>query len=95
VFLFRRGRPRSVGGPYGRVARSPYYFIGPRPFREARLRSYIIREHRRGRPLDEILADPYLRRYGSDSLIRTVLVGPETIAALRLDAAAAIEGARP
>lgn len=82
VFLVRRGRAGGASRPSGQVARGPYYFIGPRPFREARLRSYIIREHRRGRPLSEILADPYLRRYGSDSLIRTVLMGPETIAAL-------------
>ncbi len=61
MFLLRRRRSGSTGGPFGRVARGPYYFIGPRPFREARLGSYIIEEHRRG-PLDEILADPYLTR---------------------------------
>ena len=81
--------------PASRLARTPYYFVGPRPFREARLRSYIIREHRRGRPLDEILGDRYLRRYGGDSLIWTVLGRPETIAALRADVAAAIENGKP
>jgi len=53
-----------------------------RPFREARLRAYIAREHRAGRPLAEILRDPYVTRCGSDSFCRQVLVDPRTIGAL-------------
>lgn len=61
---------------------NPYFVFGPRPFREARLRAYIIREHRHGRPLAEILADPYVGRCGSESLRRRVLQDPRTVAAL-------------
>ncbi len=72
----------------------PYWFLGGRPFREAELRSYIIREHRRGRQLGEILDDPYLRRYGS-SLRWKALMRPDTIAALQANVQVAIEGCRP
>jgi hypothetical protein len=53
-----------------------------RPFREARLRAYIARQHRAGRPLAEILRDPYVARCGSDSFCRRVLVDARTIDAL-------------
>jgi hypothetical protein len=61
---------------------NPYLFLGRRPFREARLRSYIVRQHRAGRTLDEILSDPYVHRCGSDSLCWRVLQDPDTLAAL-------------
>ncbi len=78
-----------------RLASSPYFFVGPRPLREVRLRSYIVREHRRGRPLGEILEDHYLRRYGTPSLVWRVLAQPETIAALGADAADGIRDVAP
>ena len=59
-----------------------YQFLGRRPFREARLRSYILREHAAGRPLREILCDRYVGRCGSGSLCRHVLVERRTIEAL-------------
>jgi hypothetical protein len=62
---------------------NPYLPFGRRPFREARLRAYIVREHRRGRPLLEILRDPYVARCGSESLRWRVLQDPRTLAALR------------
>ncbi|HEY2777202.1 MAG TPA: hypothetical protein VGI77_04810 [Gaiellaceae bacterium] len=61
---------------------NPYLFLGRRPFREARLRAYLLRQHAAGRPLREILADPYISRWGSDSLCRRVLVDRRTIEAL-------------
>ena len=69
-----------------RLTSSPYYFVGPRPYREARLRSYIVREQRRGRRLQEILEDKYLERYGTPSLVWRVVMQPRTIAALGADA---------
>jgi hypothetical protein len=72
--MFAR-RGRSFGG-------NPYLFLGRRPFREARLRAYLLREHAAGRPLSEILGDPYVRRCGSDGFCRRVLVDRRTIAAL-------------
>jgi hypothetical protein len=61
---------------------SAYFEFGPRPFREARLRSYIIRQHRAGRPLQEILEDPYVSRCGSPNLAWRVLEHPRTLEAL-------------
>ena len=67
--------PRRFGG-------NPYLFLGRRPFREARLRSYIVGQHRAGRPLAAILADPYVLRCGSESFCWRVLQDPETLEAL-------------
>jgi hypothetical protein len=61
----------------------PFFVFGPRPFRESRCRAYIVREHRRGRPLLEILEDPYVRRCGSESFRWRVLQDPRTVEALR------------
>jgi hypothetical protein len=74
---------------------NPYLFLGPRPFREARLRSYIVAQHRAGRPLRSILVDPYVRRCGSESLCWRVLVDPRTIAALERDVRESIEHCAP
>ncbi|HZU20926.1 MAG TPA: hypothetical protein VE982_06880 [Gaiellaceae bacterium] len=63
----------------------PYSFLGPRPFREARLRSYIIRQHRAGRSLSDIVDDLYVRRCGGESLCGRVLHDPHLIAALERD----------
>lgn len=73
----------------------PYSFLGPRPFREARLRSYLVRQHRLGRSLREVLNDPYVRRCGGDRLCDRVIHDPATIAALEADIEAAIRGAKP
>jgi len=64
---------------------NPYLPFGRRPFREARLRAYIVREHRHGRPLLEIMQDPYVARCGSESFRWRVLQDPRTLAALRRD----------
>jgi hypothetical protein len=61
---------------------NPYYLFARRPFREARLRAYIVREHRRGRPVVEIIADPYVRRCGSERFCWAVLQDPRTVEAL-------------
>jgi hypothetical protein len=61
---------------------NPYFFLGPRPFREERLRAYIVAQHRAGRALSDILGDPYIRRCGSESLCWRVIQDPLTIEAL-------------
>ena len=68
---------------------TPFFAFGRKPFREARLAGYIVRQHRRGRPLAQIVADPYVARFGEDG--RRILVNPQLIEALKLDALAAIE----
>jgi hypothetical protein len=62
---------------------NPYLFLGRRPFREARLRAYIVREHAAGRPLGEILRDRYVSRCGGAGLCRIVLIDRRTIEALK------------
>lgn len=66
----------------GRLHGNPYLFLGRRPFREARLRSYLVTQHRLGRPLAEILEDPYVRRCGSTTFCWSVVQDPRTIEAL-------------
>lgn len=77
------------------VVSNPYFVFGPRPFREARLRAYIVREHARGRSLEAVLRDPYVRRYGGEGLLHRVLVDPRTVAAIGRSDAAAIVAAMP
>ena len=74
--------------------RTPYFFLARRRVREARLRSYLIREHRRGRPLLEVLDDLYVERCGTRTFCWNVLCQPETIAALEADVVRAIEECR-
>jgi len=64
----------------------------PRP--ETRMRSYIVSQHRAGRPLSAIIDDPYLRRLGSESFIWHVIRDPRTLQALERDVREAIETAR-
>ena len=82
---------RPVGPARARapLLSTPFFAFGRKPFREARLASYVVRQHRRGRPLTEILADPYLARFGADG--RRLLVDPWLIEALKRDALAAIK----
>ena len=68
-----------------RFSGNPYLFLGRRPFREARLRSYILRELRRARSLDEIAGDPYVQRCGGASLFWRVVQDPATIESLEAD----------
>jgi hypothetical protein len=58
---------------------SPYFFLGRRPIREARLRAYVVREHRLGRSLSEILGDPYVQRCGTPGFCTAVIYSPKTI----------------
>lgn len=78
---------RSNAAQRGSWHGNPFFFLGGRPFREARLRAYIIREHRAGRTLAEILDDPYVHRCGNQSFCRRVVQDPQTLEGLRLDRA--------
>ena len=69
-------------------------FVGERPFREARLRAYIVGQHRGGRPLSAILGDAYVRRCGSENFCWRVLRDPRTIKALEHNIRQAIEDCR-
>ena len=43
------------------VLRNPFSFLFARSSQEDRVAAYVIREHERGRSLDDILNDPYVR----------------------------------
>ena len=72
--MFTRRR-RSFGG-------NPYLFLGAGRSVRRGCAHIILRQHAAGRPLSEILADPYVRRCGGDSFCRRVLVDRRTIEAL-------------
>jgi hypothetical protein len=74
-----RARRSTFGG-------NPFWLFGPRPFREQRLRAYIHRQHRAGRPLSEILCDRELEELGGATLTWWVVTSPLTIEALGADA---------
>lgn len=69
---------------------NPYLFLGPRPFREARLRSYVVSQHRAGRTLASILDDAYVRRCGGEKLFWRVVQDARTIEAIEQDVREAI-----
>jgi len=43
------------------VVRNPFSFLFARSSKEERVAAYVIREHERGRSLEEILQDAYVR----------------------------------
>ena len=51
------------------------------------LAAYVIREHRAGRPLDEILEDPYLKNRATDEQRLRLLERPDVIRAVGEDVA--------
>jgi hypothetical protein len=50
--------------------------------KEEALAHYLIREHRAGRPLNEILEDPYLKNRASDEQRLRLLERPDVIHAV-------------
>lgn len=72
------------------LARTPFFFLSPRVYRETEVAAFIHREHHRGRALADILHDPYVARCGGESIVRAVLRRPSLIRALRRDVADAI-----
>ncbi len=64
------------------LLRSPFSFLFARSQSEERIAQYVIREHGRGRPLDEILADNYVKNRMSNEQVRRLLDRPEVVAAL-------------
>jgi hypothetical protein len=56
--------------------------------KEEALASYIIREHKQGRSLEDILDDPYLKNRATDEQRLRLLERPEVIRAVGEDTAA-------
>jgi hypothetical protein len=72
--------------------RNPFSFLGTRSAKEERLAAYVIREHDRGRPLAEILDDPYIRNRATPQERARILDRPEVVHALGRDV---VEQLRP
>lgn len=58
--------------------------------KEDALGAYIIREHRLGRPLEDILADPYLKNRSTEEQRLRLLERPDVIRAVGEDTAAMV-----
>jgi hypothetical protein len=66
----------------GSLLRSPFSFLFARSSSEDRVAAYVIREHGRGRNLDEILEDRYVQNRLSPRQRLRLLDRPELIQAL-------------
>ena len=64
------------------LLRKPLSFFGTRSSTQDRVAAYLVREHERGRSVDEILADPYVTNRCSDEQKSRLLERPEVIRAL-------------
>ena len=73
------------------IFRNPFSFLFARSSQEERLAAYVIREHDRGRSLDEILNDRYVQNRATPQQIARLLDRPEVIRAIGDDT---IEDAR-
>jgi hypothetical protein len=78
-----------VASKLGSFIRNPFSFLFARSSQEDRLSAYVIREHERGRSLEEILDDPYVRNRATRAEVARLLDRPEVIHALGSSAVAA------
>jgi len=70
-----------------------FSFLGSRSQNEERIAQYVIREHHRGRPLQEILDDRYVTNRCTPEQIRRLLdradvlhaIGEDVVSAAKLD----------
>ncbi len=66
----------------------------PRSRREEHLEQYVLREHARGRRLEEILSDHYLRNRSSGEQRARLLDRPEIVAAIGRQMIEELKGGR-
>lgn len=59
--------------------RGAFSFLSARSQAEERIAQYVIREHRRGRPLSEVLQDHYVTNRMSPEQVKRLLDRPEVI----------------
>jgi hypothetical protein len=77
------------------VLRNPFSFLFARSSQEERVAAYVIREHERGRSLDEILEDPYVRNRLTPAQRARLLDRPDIIRAVGDDTVEAARGSLP
>ncbi len=61
---------------------SPFSFLFAKPSGEERVAAYIIREHGRGKTIDDILDDPYIRNRMSAQEVARVVERPDVLRAI-------------
>jgi hypothetical protein len=71
-----------VASRLGSFLRNPFSFLFARSSQEDRLAAYVIREHERGRSLDDVLDDPYVRNRATPAEVARLLDRPEVVHAL-------------
>ena len=71
------------------ILRTPFGFLTSRPRKEELVAEYVIREHHRGRSLEEIFKDAYVTNRCSPEQIRRLLDHPEIVHAVGDDLIAA------
>jgi hypothetical protein len=64
------------------LKRNPFGFLFASSRRDGHLVQYVLREHRHGRQLDEILDDPYLRNRATPAQRARLLDEPDVVAAI-------------
>ena len=80
-------------GGIGRFLRGLFSFLGAHSTQEERVAAYLIREHDRGRTLDDILDDPYVLNRLSPPEVARLLDRPDVIKAIGDDMAEAAKDA--
>ena len=73
----------------GDLFKNPFSFLFTTKGAEDRVAAYVVREHDRGRSLDDILDDPYVVNRCSEREIKRVLERPEVVKAVGDDIAEA------
>jgi hypothetical protein len=69
-------------GKLADLFRNPFSFLFTRSTQEERVAAYVIREHERGRSLEEILDDPYVRNRLTPQQRSRLLDRPDVIRAI-------------
>jgi hypothetical protein len=77
------------------VLRNPFSFLFARSSSEERVAAYVIREHERGRTLQEILDDPYVRNRLSAQQQARLLDRADIIRAIGQDTVASARDSLP
>ena len=82
-------------GKLANVFRNPFSFLFARSSQEDRVATYVIREHERGRSLEDILNDPYVRNRLTPAQQARLLDRADIIRAVGDDTVASAKDALP
>jgi hypothetical protein len=70
------------------AVKGAFSFLSSRSQSEERVTQYLLREHHRGRPVSQILEDPYVTNRLNPEQIKRILDRPEVIHAIGNDVVA-------